>query len=180
MAEELLTAEDTAFLMEFLAVPSVSPLEGGDPRAVMAAQRLFAHHAGQRGYRVEWLTPDQEAVAADPLTPVPLREHLRRDPTLLAHQPIVIARMGAANSPEVRRIVFNFHVDTVGPHVPPTLRGDVLHGRGALDDKGPGVALLAGVATAVERDPVLFDHVEVLICCVPGEEGGAMGGDSGR
>lgn len=41
-------------------------------------------------------------------------------------------------------IVLNTHVDTVPPHVPFERDGDVIHGRGACDAKGPLAAFVAG------------------------------------
>ena len=43
------------------------------------------------------------------------------------------------------RITFCTHVDTVPPHIPATLRGDVLHGRGACDTKGVLLAMVEAV-----------------------------------
>jgi acetylornithine deacetylase len=40
-------------------------------------------------------------------------------------------------------IVLNTHLDTVAPHVPAERDGDVLHGRGACDAKGPLAAMVA-------------------------------------
>ena len=43
------------------------------------------------------------------------------------------------------RITFCTHVDTVPPHIPATLRGDTLHGRGACDTKGVLLAMVEAV-----------------------------------
>jgi acetylornithine deacetylase len=42
-----------------------------------------------------------------------------------------------------RHVVFNTHIDTVPPHLPPERDGDTLRGRGACDAKGPLAAMLA-------------------------------------
>jgi acetylornithine deacetylase len=47
-------------------------------------------------------------------------------------------------------VVLNTHLDTVTPHVPAERDGDVLHGRGACDAKGP---LAAMVAAFLDCDP---------------------------
>ena len=39
-------------------------------------------------------------------------------------------------------VVYNAHVDTVASYVPPRAEGDVVHGRGSADDKGPVAALI--------------------------------------
>lgn len=43
------------------------------------------------------------------------------------------------------RITFCTHVDTVPPHIPATLRGTTLHGRGACDTKGVLLAMVEAV-----------------------------------
>jgi acetylornithine deacetylase/succinyl-diaminopimelate desuccinylase-like protein len=170
-----LSAADVAWLRALMAVPSVSPLEGGDPDTVIAAQRVLVEGASARGlgYR-RWDSPPLSALDR-PEVPVSVREAAAADPAaFLAAQPSVVVACGRPQPPE-RRIVVNFHVDTVGPHVEPRLSGRVLHGRGAVDDKGPGVAAAVGVAAAFDAAPWLADSVEVLVASVPGEEGGAMG-----
>jgi acetylornithine deacetylase len=53
-------------------------------------------------------------------------------------RPNVLARDGS----ERLRVVFSTHLDTVPPHIPPSLEGDRLDGRGACDAKGPFVSML--------------------------------------
>ena len=151
MTDTSTTKVDIGFLMRFMDIASVSPLEGGDPQATVDAQNLFTRYARGKGFRTELLEPDAAALRDDPLVPLTLRERIERDPVLVTRQPSVVARMGASGATAARRIVFNFHVDTVGPHISPRLVDAVLYGRGALDDKGPGIALLAGVAAAFDR-----------------------------
>ncbi|MBN1425174.1 M20/M25/M40 family metallo-hydrolase [Candidatus Fermentibacteria bacterium] len=45
------------------------------------------------------------------------------------------------------RLVFTTHLDVVPPHIPPRRDGRVLWGRGVVDAKGAGVALLAAAST---------------------------------
>ena len=52
----------------------------------------------------------------------------------------VLASKGDSSGPHV---VLNTHLDTVAPHVPAEREGDVLHGRGSCDAKGPLAAMLA-------------------------------------
>ncbi|WP_256687610.1 M20 family metallopeptidase [Halococcus qingdaonensis] len=52
----------------------------------------------------------------------------------------VLASKGNSSGPH---IVLNTHLDTVAPHVPAEREGDVLHGRGSCDAKGPLAAMLA-------------------------------------
>ncbi len=59
----------------------------------------------------------------------------------------VLASKDEADGPHV---VLNTHLDTVAPHVPAEREGDVLHGRGACDAKGP---LAAMAAAFLDCDP---------------------------
>jgi acetylornithine deacetylase len=69
-----------------------------------------------------------------------LREH-DVEPTVDEAGNVLATRAaGDAGGPH---IVLNTHLDTVAPHVPTTREGDVLHGRGACDAKGPLAAMLA-------------------------------------
>jgi acetylornithine deacetylase len=115
--------------------------------------------------------------------PGPVRETACGQREFLAAQAPAVLAMGRADAGEGRRLVVNAHLDTVGPHVPPRLTGDperppthcVLHGRGAVDAKGPAVAALAGVSAAFAAHPWLAGVVEAQVHGVFGEEGGAMG-----
>ncbi|MGC5052044.1 M20/M25/M40 family metallo-hydrolase [Micromonospora sp. DT48] len=169
------TEPDLDWLREFMAVDSVSPLEGGGLAATRQAQEVFLAGASERGFQVRhFASPDTRSITAEDV-PMPVRRALEADPdTFLAAQPSLVVAMGDPAPPE-RRLVINFHVDTVGPHIAPRLDGDILHGRGAVDDKGPGVAAAVGVAAAFADDPSLARRIEVMLTSVPGEEGGAMG-----
>ncbi|WP_432134834.1 MULTISPECIES: M20/M25/M40 family metallo-hydrolase [unclassified Streptomyces] len=170
-----LSAADVDWLTELMAVDSVSPLEGGPLDGAARAQRVFLAGAAERGFTTVLHQSPAPELLERPEVPAPVREAAGRDlPGFLAGQPSVVVGFGSPQ-PEERRLVVNFHVDTVGPHVPPRLEGRVLHGRGAVDDKGPGIAAAVGVAAAFAEDPGLDGRVEVQIASVPGEEGGAMG-----
>ena len=172
MGDIRLRNADLDWLRALMDVPSVSPLEGGDPEAIRQAQKILAEGADLHGVRSTWLTAPTMADLPATGVPQPVRD--MADESFLAAQPSLVLAFGDAQ-PVERRIVLNFHVDTVGPHVPPRLAGRTLHGRGAIDDKGPGVAAIVGVARAFAEDPSLAERVEVVVCSVPGEEGGAMG-----
>ncbi|AUG80404.1 peptidase M20 [Kitasatospora sp. MMS16-BH015] len=163
--------DDLDWLLELLSVPSVSPFEGGKAAHTVDAQQVFLAGATELGFeQVLFAAPDR-SVLDRPDVPAPLRAV---DPGFLADQPSAVVRMGRPAAP-ARRMVVNFHVDTVGPHLDPRLVGGVLHGRGAVDDKGPGIAAAAGIAAAFAAEPWLAEQIEVQLASVPGEEGGAMG-----
>jgi acetylornithine deacetylase/succinyl-diaminopimelate desuccinylase-like protein len=168
-----LEADDHDWLHSFLAVPSVTPLEGGDLRGIERAQRIFVDGAISRGFALLML----EAPSAEEIVGTSIPETVRarlREPGFLETQPTAVVGLGRPQ-PEARRVVINFHVDTVGPHIPPRWDGEQIRGRGALDDKGPGIAAAIGVAAAFAARPEIAEEVEVLLAAVPGEEGGAMG-----
>lgn len=96
------------------------------------------------------------------------------DPGFLAAQPSLLLRMGP-ELPRSRTVMFNVHLDTVAGDEPVRFTGRRFHGRGAVDAKGPAVALLAGIRAAAATRPALGRDVGVLVQAVAGEEGGAMG-----
>ena len=71
--------------------------------------------------------------------------------------------------------MFNVHLDTVAGLESVRVDGDRVYGRGAIDAKGPAVALLAGVRAALSTDPAVAGRLAVLVQAVAGEEGGALG-----
>ncbi|MYV66529.1 M20/M25/M40 family metallo-hydrolase, partial [Streptomyces sp. SID2131] len=86
----------------------------------------------------------------------------------------LVLRLGP-ELPRERTVMFNVHLDTVAGGEPPAFDGARFTGRGAVDAKGPAVALLAGVAAAVRSCPAVGRDVAVLVQAVAGEEGGALG-----
>ncbi|MDV2979951.1 M20/M25/M40 family metallo-hydrolase [Arthrobacter sp. KFRI-F3372] len=171
----MFTEDDKLWLLELLRAPSVSPLEGGSTTDLQAAQQIVIDGAVARGFRLKALHRPDASLALDPILPAPVRERIAQEGVgFLTEQPSAVLAIGRTDDPK-RTIVLNFHVDTVGPHIVPELRGDVVHARGAVDDKGPGVAAIVGVAAAFRADPGLLDEVGVIVTAVPGEESGAFG-----
>jgi acetylornithine deacetylase len=175
MNEALFRPEDERLLLHLVEVPTVSPMETGAPSDVRRAQADFAEHAARVGFEVVLHEPAPAAILDDPCVPLSVREMAARmGPEFLQSQPNLVLRLGPAR-PAERTVMFNFHMDTVDGTVPVGRAGGRFHGRGAVDMKGPGVALLAGARAALARWPGLTDDVTVLLQCVSGEEGGAMG-----
>lgn len=172
MGEARLSEEDLRWLVELMAIPTVSPLEGGAPEGVRKAQEVFLAGAAARGFTAERLDAPRWFDVRRGGAPRPVLEAI--DQRSLDEQPSAVAVMGRPQ-PERRRLLVNFHIDTVGPHVPPRIEGRRLSGRGAVDDKGPGVAAAVGIAAAFRERPEIAEHLQVRLCSVPGEEGGAMG-----
>ena len=174
--DPLLTDADLDLLLQLLATPTVGLLETSphDPAPdLWAAQRAYARAAADIGFRVlHHASPPPEVVARDDV-PVTVRR-AAEDPEFLAAQPSLVLRLGP-ELPRERTVMFNVHLDTVSGAEPVDLRGDRVTGRGAIDAKGPAVALLAGIRAAAAGNPALGRDVGVLVQAVSGEEGGAMG-----
>jgi len=68
-------------------------------------------------------------------------------------------------NPATDPIVLLGHIDTVPGEIPVRIEGDVLHGRGSVDAKGPLAALLCGGARAA-----LPDDAHLLVIGAVGEE----------
>ncbi|MGW0362735.1 M20/M25/M40 family metallo-hydrolase [Streptomyces sp. NPDC002990] len=170
------TAVDTGLLLHLLHTPTAGPLETGPgaPHLLTAALRAYATAAARLGFETVHLgPPDPSAVLRDD-TPLPVRRAVAADAAFLERQPSLVLRLGAA-LPRERTMMFNVHLDTVAGGEPPAYDGGRFTGRGAVDAKGPAVALLAGVAAAAEACPAVGRDVTVLVQAVAGEEGGALG-----
>lgn len=88
--------------------------------------------------------------------------HVRRIPVSAGRDDVL-----ATAEPDVRRgplVTLSTHLDTVPPHVPPRIDGDILYGRGACDAKGIAASMLA----AAERLRAAGRPVALLF--VVGEE----------
>ncbi|MEV6824969.1 M20/M25/M40 family metallo-hydrolase [Amycolatopsis sp. NPDC051102] len=165
----MLSAADHDLLLELLRIPTVNPLEAAEEDTDLpAAQRIFAAAAADAGFTTVHHAAPEPAVLDRDDVPSIVRDRAR-EPGFLAAQPSVVLRRGPAGAPAV---MFNVHLDTVAGAEPAGFDGVRFTGRGAIDAKGPAVALLAGVRAA---RGVLGDRVAVLVQAVAGEEGGAMG-----
>jgi aspartate aminotransferase len=71
------------------------------------------------------------------------------------------------------RIMLTSHMDTVPPHIPFRLEGDIIYGRGACDDKGPLAAQIIALEELRAENMVKDGDVSLLF--VVGEEKGGPG-----
>ncbi|QQQ79888.1 M20/M25/M40 family metallo-hydrolase [Saccharothrix sp. 6-C] len=162
--------EDRDLLLRLLALPTAGPLETTDEVRLWDAVHAYSEAAESFGMRTVHLGPAREADVLRHDVPAVVREAIAEDPGFLAGQPNLVLRVGHAEPV----VMFNVHLDTVAPFEPAGFDGVRFHGRGAIDAKGPAVALLAGVR-ATMAEPAVGRDVSVLIQAVSGEEGGAMG-----
>ncbi|KAI0204904.1 Zn-dependent exopeptidase [Astrocystis sublimbata] len=83
----------------------------------------------------------------------------------------VYAYLGAARQ---TRILLTAHMDTVPPHIPMTVDGDVIRGRGSSDDLGPLAAQIVAVEE-LRKEGRLRAEGDVGLLFVVGEENGGHG-----
>ncbi|MFF8815559.1 M20/M25/M40 family metallo-hydrolase [Streptomyces pactum] len=171
----LLPAE-RRLLLDLMELRTAGPLETGPdgpaPR-LWEAQRAYAEAAARTGLTVVHHAAPGPSVLDRAGVPATVRE-AAADPDFLRCQPSMVLRLGPER-PAARTVMFNVHLDTVAGWEPPVYRDGRFHGRGAIDAKGPAVALLAGLRHAVDTVPGLGSTTGVLVQVVSGEEGGAMG-----
>jgi acetylornithine deacetylase/succinyl-diaminopimelate desuccinylase-like protein len=168
------TAADEALLLDLLRMDTTTPMESGRPGELPAAQRRYADAATAAGLRVARFEPPPAEALDRPGVPAQVRAVAAElGPAFLASQPNLV--LAAGRTERSHTIAFNFHMDTVAGAVAVRREGDLVFGRGAVDDQGPGVALLAGVRHAMATRPDLLEHIGIVVQSVAGEEGGAMG-----
>ena len=74
-----------------------------------------------------------------------------------------------------RSVGLNAHVDVVAPYFPPRVKGKVVFGRGACDDKGPVVGIVAALkvlAAAMDKTGLKWNRNVVAMFVVEEETGG--------
>jgi acetylornithine deacetylase/succinyl-diaminopimelate desuccinylase-like protein len=173
---ELITDQYRKLLLDLLRLPSVNPLEAGPddpPSQLPDILERYAAAADEAGLRTVRLAPAPAACLERPGVPATVRAAAASDPRFLAGQPSLLLRLGPERA-AAHTVMFNVHLDTVAGHVPPAFDGARFTGRGAVDAKGPAVALLAGLHAAASH-PAVGRDVTVLVQAVAGEEGGALG-----
>ncbi|MGZ0204097.1 M20/M25/M40 family metallo-hydrolase [Streptomyces sp. RM1] len=171
----LFTDRHRELLLDLLRLPSVNPLEAGPedpPSRLPEALARYAAAAARAGFRTIGLAAPHASCLDRPDVPTTVRA-AARDPRFLAGQPSLLLRLGP-HRPRADTVMFNVHLDTVAGHTPPVFDDARFTGRGAVDAKGPAVALLAGLEAAASH-PAVGRDVTVLLQAVAGEEGGALG-----
>jgi acetylornithine deacetylase/succinyl-diaminopimelate desuccinylase-like protein len=86
-------------------------------------------------------------------TKTPARpQGLSPEETYAGRSNLVHVAPGAGNKAGAS-VALNAHLDVVAPYFPPRVRGGVIFGRGACDDKGPAVAMVAALKILSEEMP---------------------------
>lgn len=172
----LFSSKYSDLLMRLLSINTISPMESGQPSDLSLAQQEYAVFATEQlGCEIAYHgSPDPLELSMEQL-PLSVRERAAElGPAFWQDQPNLVLRLGKKR-PLDQTLMFNFHMDTVDGVLPVAYENGRFTGRGAVDMKGPGVALLAGIEAALSDNPHWSDECTLLIQCVSGEEGGAMG-----
>src|SRR5208283_4812746 len=84
---------------------------------------------------------------------------------------------GAPGGQAGQSVAVNAHLDVVAPYFPPRVKGGAVYGRGACDDKGPAVSLVAALKALAGVMPKagLKWNRNVLAMLVVEEETGGNG-----
>ncbi|WP_019392593.1 M20/M25/M40 family metallo-hydrolase [Priestia filamentosa] len=178
MTKQIFSLDYVNLLLELLKIDTVTPMETGKPSNILKAQKLYANFAlnrlGDMCKVIQHDSPSADVLNAGCI-PLTVRERARQmGGSFWDSQPNLVLLFGEERSYE-QTIMFNFHMDTVDQLFPVTFDNNKFVGRGAVDMKGPGVGLLAGIESALKQKPDILDHISILVQCVSGEEGGAMG-----
>jgi acetylornithine deacetylase len=83
----------------------------------------------------------------------------------------VYAYLGSSSK---TRVLLTAHMDTVPPHIPLTIDGDIIRGRGSSDDLGPLAAQILA-AEELRREGKVRDEGDIALLFVVGEENGGHG-----
>jgi acetylornithine deacetylase/succinyl-diaminopimelate desuccinylase-like protein len=82
---------------------------------------------------------------------------------------------GARSSKAGQSVAMNAHIDVVAPYFPPRVKGGTVFGRGACDDKGPAVSIIAALKVLSEVMPnagLKWNQNVVAMLVVEEETGG--------
>lgn len=182
--------ERTEALEALQALIAIDTTPKPDPAAARAAeQQVFAQirhllSPGRTSFELAEV-PIRPAIAGYPYFTLPYYAMDPTDPARPNDPEAVTRRVYADRSNLFARLAhpghpvlaINAHIDTVAPFIPPRVVGNVVHGRGAVDDKGPCLAMaLAGRWLAEIRDRFeITPPVELLLQFVIDEETGGNG-----
>jgi acetylornithine deacetylase/succinyl-diaminopimelate desuccinylase-like protein len=75
---------------------------------------------------------------------------LSAEETYARRSNLVYVLPGGSGNGSGQSVAVNAHVDVVPPYLPPRVKGGVVHGRGACDDKGPVVGIVAALKVLSE------------------------------
>lgn len=171
----LINNQDMQTLMQLLQLNTVTPMETGKESQIKDAQILFQNYAKQIGFETMLFAPPTQDAINNQFTPLSVIEKIRMmGDEFFSCQPNLVLQLGKSQNTK-KTLLFNVHMDTVSGDVTVTQKNNKIFGRGIIDAKGLGIAVLAGIRQAIQQDPQLTEKITIIIQSVVGEEGGAMG-----
>jgi acetylornithine deacetylase/succinyl-diaminopimelate desuccinylase-like protein len=102
-------------------------------------------------------------------------EGLSPEETYAGRSNLLYVVPGASGSDAGQSVAVNAHIDVVAPYFPPRVKGGIVFGRGACDDKGPAVSLIAALKVLSEAMPgarLQWNRNVVAMLVVEEEPGG--------
>ncbi|SDF19931.1 acetylornithine deacetylase [Fontibacillus panacisegetis] len=164
ISKSLFTSDHVELLHELLKLDTVSPMETGRVSEIMTAQTLYANFAAERTpCKVVHHAPPHPRLLQNEAIPLSVQERAEEmGKAFWESQPSMVLLIGEQRLLE-ETVMFNFHMDTVEGSFPVSYEREIFVGRGAVDMKGAGVALLAGIQSALAEEPDLLDDLSILI-----------------
>ena len=148
-------------LLALMEIDTVTPMEGGSATEHERANLAYLALAESIGMRAVFTGAGRLPDHPDANIPVMIERRMASRTDFLACQPHLELEIG--NSAAENTLMFNFHMDTVSPHLPCGMHNGVLSGRGAVDNKGPGIALLAALDHVRKQRPAIFESTRILM-----------------
>ena len=146
--------------------------------------RILEQELGSLGFpgaRLE-RRPINPAIQAHPsysllhFTKTPQRPHgLSLEDTYAGRSNLLYVVPGAPSGNTGQSVALNAHLDVVAPYVPPHVKGSTVFGRGACDDKGPAVSIVAALKVLSDVMPkarLAWNRNVVAMLVVEEETGG--------
>jgi acetylornithine deacetylase/succinyl-diaminopimelate desuccinylase-like protein len=102
-------------------------------------------------------------------------EGLSPKETYAGRSNLVCVVPGASGDQAGQSVAVNAHLDVVAPYFPPRVKGGTVHGRGACDDKGPAVSMVAALKVLSEvmpKEGLMWNRNVVAMLVVEEETGG--------
>jgi acetylornithine deacetylase/succinyl-diaminopimelate desuccinylase-like protein len=167
---------------------AIATMPNPDVKRMQAAEdgcfRILERELGSQGFpgaRQE-RRPVNPAIQAHPnysllhFTKTPQRpQGLSPEEAYAARSNLLYVIPGAGGGTAGQSVALNAHIDVVAPYFPPRVKGGIVFGRGACDDKGPAVSIVAALKVLSEVMPgagLKWNRNVVAMLVVEEETGG--------
>src|ERR1035438_2574263 len=160
--------------------PDVSKMQAAEDGCIRIMERELSGLSFS-GARLE-RRPVNPAIQAHPnysllhFTRTPERpQGLSPEETYANRSNLICVLPGTSGGPAGQSVAVNAHLDVVAPYFPPRVKGGTVFGRGACDDKGPAVSIVAALKVLSEVMPkagLKWNRNVVAMLVVEEETGG--------